>query len=318
MKVLITGANGFIGREIVAELSANCEIIKLAGKNSKSDDYLNIDITNKTEVESLANLENIDALIHTAGLAHQFGEKAREDFFKVNVVGTENICNLAVKLNVKHFILISSVSVYGKSKNSAQEVDEEVDCQPEGFYAESKWESEKVARRICEENKIALTILRPATVIGEGDAGNVFRLIEAIDKKKFLWIGKGENSKSLIYKKDVAKACKSVLQKRTAETEVFNISAEPLTMSEIVSNISENLGKKIPKIYVPANFLIKVLRICSGMNFGRLKKILETIEKWVAEDVYISEKIREKYDFSTEVSVKEAIEREVIWYKNRK
>lgn len=318
MKVLITGANGFVGREIVAELSANCEIIKLAGKSNKSDDYLNIDITNKTEVDSLANLENVDALIHTAGLAHQFGETTQEDFFKVNVVGTENICNLAVKLNVKHFILISSVSVYGKSKNSSQEVDEEVECQPEGFYAESKLESEKVARRVCEDNKIALTILRPATVIGEGDAGNVFRLIEALDKKKFLWIGKGENSKSLIYKKDVARACKSVLQKRTAETEVFNISAEPLTMSEIVSNISENLGKKIPKIYIPANFLIKVLRIGSGMNFGRLKKILETIEKWVAEDVYISEKIREKYDFSTEVSVKEAIKREVIWYKNRK
>lgn len=323
MKVLVTGASGFIGREIVSELSSLssliCEIIKVASKENKDIDFYKINIADESDVKSLESLIKVDAVIHSAGLAHQFGETSREDFYEVNVKGTQNICNLAVKLKAGHFILISSVSVYGKSEKSKQGIDESFVCQPEGFYAESKFEAEKTVREICEKNKLALTILRPATVIGEGDVGNVARLIEAIDKKKFIWIGRGENSKSLIYKKDVAKACVAVLEKQTIETEVFNISAESLTMYEIVSIIGENLDRRIPKIYIPARVLRNILRtVLRVKKIAKFEKLLNTIEKWISEDVFRSEKIKEKYNFSPEVPIREAIKREVVRYKNKK
>ncbi len=318
MKVLVTGASGFIGREIICELSLlNYEIIKVAGKKSKAEGFYRINVSDEPDVKSLEKIGKVDVVIHSAGLAHQFGKTRREDFFAVNAQGTENICKLAVKLQTKHFILISSVSVYGNYDDKKTGIDENFECRPQGFYATSKFAAEKIARNICEENKISLTILRPATVIGEGDFGNVSRLIKAIDNKRFIWIGQGENSKSLIYKTDVARACLAVLDKKTGATEVFNVSAEALKMKEIVSIIAENLGRKVPKFFIPVKVLTKAIK--TGLKirqFGKIKNLLNTVEKWSAEDVYRAEKIKAAYNFVPEISAEEALRREVAGYKN--
>lgn len=320
MKVLVTGASGFIGREIVSELSgSNFEVIKAAGSRCREKDFYKINIADSLDVKNLEEIGEVDALIHSAGLAHQFGKTSKEDFFAVNVKGTENICEAAVKLRAKQFILLSSVSVYGNRDDKKQAMVESAECRPAGFYAESKLESEIKAREVCGENKIPLTILRPATVIGEGDSGNVARLIESIDNKRFIWIGKGENSKSLVYKRDVARACAAVLSKNTYETEIFNVSAEPLEMKEIVTLIEENLGRKVPGFYFPEGILRSFLQACLKIgNAGKLRKALETIDKWVAEDVYPADKLREAYNFAPETSAAEALRREVNWYKNNK
>ena len=320
MKVLVTGASGFIGSEIIGELSLlNYQIFKVSSKKSKIEGFYRTQISDKKDVDLLEEIGEIDVIIHTAGLAHQFGKTSREQFFEVNTKGTENICQLAVSLKAEHFIQISSVSVYGNFAGKKQGIDETFECRPKGFYATSKFEAEKIARKICEENKIPLTILRPATVIGEGDFGNVSRLIEAIDNKRFIWIGKGENRKSLIYKKDVAKACLAVLDKKTEKTEVFNVSAEPLKMNEIVSLIAENLGRKVPKIFFPDQVLIKAIK--TGLKIrkaGKMQNLLNTVEKWIAEDFYPAEKIKSAYNFVPEISAEEALRREVNWYKNKK
>ncbi len=327
MKVLVTGATGFIGQEIVLELlKSNVEVIEVGNRKlndvvdrSEKDNFFKVNIADEKDVKCLQTIGEVDVIIHCAGLAHQFGKTKKEDFYTVNVDGTKNVCNLAKEINAKHLILISSVSVYGKVKNYKQGIDENVECQPFGFYAESKLEAEKVACKICEDNKISLTILRPATVIGEGDAGNVRRLIEAIDKKRFIWIGKGENSKSLIYKGDVVRACLAVLQKNTTKTEVFNVSAEALKINEIVSEIAKNLGKEVPKIFIPEQILKKFLQ--TGYKISKIKTFnnhLETINKWTAEDVYLSDKIKSVYEFTPKTSVAESIALEVNWYKNKK
>ena len=73
----------------------------------------------------------------------------------------ENVARLAVNLKAKHFVLISSVAVYGESGEKSTPIDEKTVCNPQSVYAKSKFESEKVAKSICEKNRIALTILRP-------------------------------------------------------------------------------------------------------------------------------------------------------------
>jgi nucleoside-diphosphate-sugar epimerase len=326
MKVLLTGATGFVGKEIAFELiKENFEVFCLGGLKAKNTDGLpNFRQADITDFESLRNLEepeNFDVIIHSAGLAHQFGKVKKEDFWKINVEGTKNIARLGVKLKVKHFILVSSVSVYGNVKNNRgkNSIDENSVCEPEGVYAQSKLDSEKAAIEICEKNRIPLTILRLATVIGENDRGNTARLIKLIDKRLFIWIGKGENYKSLIYKNDVAKACLKVLDKKTCETEVFNVSAEPVLMKEIVSEIAAGLNKKVPPINLPFKFLEKIFRLNSKVfRLKRVFKLSETTQKWLSEDVFSSEKIASEYGFRAETPISEAIRRQVKAYKNRK
>lgn len=335
MKVLVTGANGFVGAAIVEQLSAGdyetCVLLnsktndKKFGVNSKVIRVVHADIADYESVEKTSGIGRIDAVIHCAGLAHQFGNTVEADFWKINVRGTENIAKLAVLTKAKCFILISSVAVYGKSSEEKSGIEinpvaEETLCQPSDFYARSKLESEKAAQKICAGNNINLTILRPSTVIGENDRGNVARLIKTIDDNRFFWIGSGENLKSLIYKGDVAKACLCILNRQPPQqsgvTEIFNVTAEAVPMKDIVFEIHKHLRKKNPRLHVPPTVLkLFFLLNRKTFNVGRIEKLFGTVGKWLSDDVFSGGKIKKQCGFTAETSVSEAIRREVESYK---
>lgn len=337
MKVLITGAGGFVGKAIADELQRDrFEIYRLGSPRSENTHNLpNFYRADVREFESLMALEELaetDVIVHAAGLAHQFGNVQAEDFWKTNVEGTKNTALLAVKLKVRQFILISSVAVYGtgnsgkgntESRQILNFVDEDYICEPQGAYAQSKLAAEETARAICAGQPICLTILRPVTVVGEEDSGNVARLIKTIDKNRFVWVGSGENHKSLIYKGDVARACRMVINKKAVNkenlTEIFNLSAEPLKMKEIVGQIESCLERKIPKFSISEKLLDGLFQM--NARIFRVKKIeswSKTIEKWLSEEVFSGEKIKRRYGFRAAVPGIEAIKRETEFYKNRK
>ena len=320
MRVLVTGAKGFVGKAIISALSENrIEFVILdlppAPADVPPEHFSGVDITNLEELEKLSNIGPIDAVVHAAGLAHQFGVVSREKFWRVNVDGTRNAAELAARLNAKRFVLISSVSVYGKVNHEGPERSESSICHPEGSYAESKYESENIARRICEKIGLDLIILRLATVIGEGDAGNVSRLIRAVDKRRFYWIGKGENRKSLVYKGDVARACLTVLTSKQDRSGVYNISAPAETMKDIVSYIEQALGKKVPPVGIPAGLLKLAFGVNSKtLSIGRISRLGETVKKWLSDETFSAKRFKEDYAFEPETTVQEAIQREVAWY----
>ena len=326
MKVLVTGTNGFVGKAIVQELlKEKYEVIELCGrqgaKDSLSEKSFQADISHMENLKVLENLENVDTIIHSAGLAHQFVKIPERLFEQVNAEGTRNIAELGAVLKIKHFILISSVAVYAKreeNKNLAL-VDENSECRPEGAYAQSKLAGENAALEICRKNGISLTILRLATVIGEGDRGNTGRLIKAIDKKRFFWIGKGENLKSLVYLNDVAGACLAVLKKKKSGEEIFNVTATPVPMQEIVSVIAKTLDRKIPKLFFPVSWL-RAIFLFNAKTFRvkKIKRISETLEKWISNDVFSGERLAEVYGFRAETSVEEGLRRQVLAYREQK
>lgn len=327
-KILVTGASGFVGNSLVIELQnvAKYEVYGLIGSRKGIETNCEIGLENifQSEIsdyETLKKAEELkqtDILVHTAGLAHQFGRVKKEDFWRVNVQGTENICRLAQKIGVEHFILISSVAVYGDYRGRA--IDETFVCNPHGFYAESKLESERSAIEFCEGNNIRLTILRLATVIGEGDRGNTARLITTVDKGRFIWVGNGSNKKSLIYKKDAAKGIRQVIEaKESFKTEIYNLTGEVVSMREVVEAIAENLVKKTPRLKIPENVFRRFFRVNkTGLSFEYLKKIEKTFEKWLADDIFSGKKFSEKFDFKPETTVYEALAKQVDYYLSQK
>ncbi len=327
-KILVTGSSGFVGNSLVRELQniEKYEIYGLAGnrKGSGIDSQAGLkkifqsDISDYDTLKKAEELKKTDILVHTAGLAHQFGRVKKEDFWRVNVRGTENICQLAQKIGVEHFILISSVAVYGDY--AGREIDETFVCNPHGFYAESKLESEKSAVEFCERNNIRLTILRPATIIGEGDHGNTSRLITIIDKGRFIWVGDGSNKKSLIYKKDVAVGIREVIEaKESFKTEIYNLTGEAVAMREIVKSIARNLHKKAPRLKIPESVVRGFFRVNkTGLSIEFLKKFEKTFEKWLSDDIFSGKKFSEKFDFKPETTVYEALAKQVNYYSSQK
>jgi len=255
--------------------------------------------------------------VHVAGLAHVFnaGPKAELLFTQVNEDGTRNVAAAAAKAGVEHLVVISSVSVYGK--HLARGCDETERCEPFGSYAKSKYNAELRALEVSAQTGLKVTILRLATLCGEGDPGNVGRLIQALERGRFIWIGRGDNRKSLLYACDAARACVAALRRPPKSPEIYNVSGPAITMREIVEALSSDLGKTPPRLSLPAPLLLGAARVFAGCGFSKGRFVLLSLRKWLADDVYSAEKIREQLGFTAETSIRDALQREVKWYREQ-
>jgi len=317
-RVLVTGANGFLGSEIVRQAVAESILVRATDRNKycflPGVEYYQADILKPESL--LPSLNDVDVVIHAAGLAHIFkcSDAESASFRTVNEQGTINVVREASKAGVSHFILISSVSVYGDGTAKANE---DLPCRPKGPYAESKREGERRAIEIVQNGDMRLTIFRLATLYGEGDPGNVARLMRSIDRNRFVWVGNGSNQKSLIYRGDAARACLIVLQSNGAGINIYNVSAPSVTMSKVVEGLAAALNRSVPRWHIPAPLvagLSKIIACLTGKR-GRLGTLYFTIQKWLADDVYDSSKFKEDYGFETKIDLVEGLQREVDWYR---
>jgi nucleoside-diphosphate-sugar epimerase len=162
-----------------------------------------------------------------------------------------------------------------------------------------------------------LTILRLATLYGEEDPGKVARLIRAIDRGHFIWVGSGENLKSLLHRDDAARACIAAIETSMSGINIFNVSAAPIKMRDIVEMIALALGRACPSLHIPAYFALNFAKVMKyvSLNRGRSSTIHTTLQKWLADDYYNSDIFCKAFNFQTRVSLEEGIKREVEWYK---
>jgi nucleoside-diphosphate-sugar epimerase len=291
--ILLTGADGFVGsavREAAERLGVD---VRPASRRQTPP----VDILHPETLEPA--MHGIATVVHAAGAAHVFRRTPATDEWMrcTNVDGTRNVVAAARRAGVRHVVLVSSVSVYGDGPDA---------------YAESKREGERAA---IEEagGAVGLTILRLATVYGEGDRGNVLRLIRAVDRRRFVWIGRGDNRKSLIHRDDAGEA---ILAAALADTGgAFNVSAPPVTMREVVSAIAHALGRPVPRLTIGSRAAIAAARALSALTLrGRRAVALErTIEKWCSDEVHDGSEFCARFGFTPAVDLADGIAREVAW-----
>ena len=319
--LLVTGTHGFLGSEISRQAIAAGLAIRGSDRDPANQTlqvpYFPADILDSASLGSI--VEGVDCVIHAAGLAHIFDKtKATNAPFKeINEVGTANVARAAAEAGVKHFVLISSVSVYGPFTRGRY--DETDSCRPEGKYAKSKYQAELRATEIAKGSGMALTILRLATLYGEGDPGNVARLMRSIDRGRFIWIGDGSNHKSLLYKGDAARAVLAVVSSPASGINIYNVSAPPCTMREIVQGLASALGMPVPTWHIPASLTLAVAGMAAAVagGKGRLGNLHSTLQKWLADDAYSADKFEKAFNFKTQVSLGEGLCREVEWYRGQ-
>jgi nucleoside-diphosphate-sugar epimerase len=164
-----------------------------------------------------------------------------------------------------------------------------------------------------------------ATIFGEGDPGNIARLMRAIDLQRFVWVGRGSNFKSLIFRSDAARACFLAAQSPNLAPEdnhcsIYNISLPPVRMAQIVDVLSTALGRNVPRWYIPARavrMFTQGMSVCMA-DRGPLARVRKTINKWLADDIYPGHRFEHDYGFRPEVSVEEGLRREVAWFRHSK
>jgi GlcNAc-P-P-Und epimerase len=198
MTILLTGANGFLGRVIKKELQ-DLFSIKTLGRTSCD---FNCDLTS---IESIQTIEHFDLIIHCAGKAHISGRSSFNEllFFDVNVNGTINLLNSISKSNLpKYFVYISSVSVYGL--NNGNLIDENSPLLAKDPYGKSKIMAEQIVSKWCKENNIVCTIMRLPLIIGENPKGNLKSMITGLKRGYYFNIAGGASKRSMVLADDVA------------------------------------------------------------------------------------------------------------------
>ncbi len=329
MKVLLTGASGFVGRRVADLLFENGhEVVCVGGIRSKLDESLtsraaahfNVDISYDDLSTNLQNAGKIDAAIHTAAIAHRFYDVSGDEYRRINAHGAENVARAAGDLGARHLIHISSVLVYGdlaKQRRLSTAITEAMTGTVNDEYAASKKEGEERVTKIAADTGMDLTILRPSPVIGEGSKGNFRKLVKAIDERRFAQIGAGDNRKSLIYVGDVAKACVRLLTSKNGGAETFNLAAQPITTSEILHRISELLGRRIFPVSIPVHAISLATGIARMTPLReRAEGISASVETWLADAVYSAEAIKDAYGIEPKTTIDEAIGLEVKHYRS--
>ncbi len=217
--------------------------------------------------------------------------------FGVNAEGAANLALAAGRAGIQRLVLVSSVA-----------------ARAEDAYGRSKREGERRASEACAASGVTLVILRMVTLYGEQDPGNVAQLIRAVSRGRFVWVGRGENRKSLLYRSDAARACVLAL---SAGPGTYDVSAPAVTMREVVSEIASAVGRPVPVLHVTpsaARFLARAASRLSGRR-GPPERVRERLEKWLREDVFDPEPFRRAAGFEARVSLRDGLRREVAWVR---
>ncbi|MFW0714254.1 NAD-dependent epimerase/dehydratase family protein [Pedobacter sp. N23S346] len=204
MKIILTGANGFLGKAIYHHFSAET-VFRLS----------------RTEGELIGNLEHdlpelplVELVIHAAGKAHSVPRTAQEKeaFKNVNVAGTRRLLTALSKLTTlpKYFVFISSIAVYGLEKGEL--IDEDQPLAATDPYGKSKIDAEALVASWCKEHHVVCSILRLPLLAGKNPPGNLQSMINAIKKGYYFDINVANVQKSMVLIDDVAMFIEKVYQ----------------------------------------------------------------------------------------------------------
>lgn len=315
-KISLIGASGFIGSRLISVIQQDDDHVELVNLDkAESKEYP--DITQIGDIRNMNSIENCvlddSILIHLAA-EHRDDVTPQKLYYEVNVDGTRNICEVAVKKNIKFIIFLSSVAVYGHSNLSQNEGTLPY---PNNDYGASKLEAEHILRKWQNEDEKGrtLVIIRPTVIFGEKNRGNIFNLMHQLAARKFVMIGRGDNKKSIAYVGNLCSFIKYCIDNVKSGFHLYNYVDKPdLTMKDLVDSINKLLGHENRfKLQIPvfiALWMASIIDIYSKLS--RKKQIISAIriKKFCANSIY-STKIFDETKFKVPTELNRALLRTI-------
>ena len=285
--VLISGANGFLGRHLVAACLERGMSVRGIGTTPASTTsgiiYHRLDLTKPVTDHSV--FESVDIAIHAAAILPTHGRDP-----SMNSMITRNFVDGFSSAPPENFVHFSSASVYGSRPGERREDD---DLSPQSAYGLSKLKSERIVKKAATQGNLRhACILRPANVFGPGMAAsnNLLRLGNAISRRRFVGLGTGDNRKSLLYIDDAVDACLLASELQN-ELQIFNVSTGHLNMRHIAKTIAQARDSVEPLWLTRVN----PTAISSGLQklpLGRLVAAGQSIGTFASTDMLDDQRIR--------------------------
>jgi len=260
MRLAITGSNGFIGHTLSRVLKNHFSEIRRLVRSERNNSLDTFSIGNiSSETNWTKALEGIDCVIHCAGIAHnkpKLNNQNISSYEEVNVQGTINLAEQAVKSGVKKLIFLSSLKVNGDINQESKPFTEKNIPNPKGKYALSKWLAEKSLREVESTSDLDLIILRLPLVYGPGVKANFFNLVRAVSMGVPMPLGSLDNKRSFISVDNLADILIACIKEQDARGKTFLVSDDSdISTSQLIESIAGLMNKPSRLFYVPKNIL---------------------------------------------------------------
>ncbi len=246
MKVLVTGASGFLGSHVAEQLTKAGHEVRALVRKSSNRDFLErlgrveFAYGGVEDADKVAEaVKGVDAIIHSAGLVKA---RSQAEFQQTNVEGTRNLLEAAKKHapNLKRFVFVSSLTVAGPSADGTPL--EGDGTGPVTHYGRSKLEAERIV--LAAKNELPVVVLRPAVIYGPRDQ-EILAFFKSVNSGVLPTIGKGDSTVSMVFGADCAEACVKAITANVPSGSVYFVDdGEPHPFRSLVEGVETALGKK--------------------------------------------------------------------------
>ncbi|TFW16748.1 SDR family oxidoreductase [Massilia arenosa] len=258
MTVLVTGANGFVGRAVCAELARRGTALRGAVRRNPQPGQVAVgDLgrdTNWTQA-----LDGCTAVIHLAARVHVMSDSAPDPlavYRQVNVEATEGLARAAAAAGIRRFVFASSVKVNGEGTRGAPFRADDAPAPVDG-YGVSKLDAERCLARIASETGLEVVSVRPCLVYGPGVKANFLNLIRLVQQGWPLPFGSVRNARSMVALDNLVDLLITCLDHPNAPGQTFLVSDnEDLSIGDLVRHIAAALGQTPRLVPVPVGLML--------------------------------------------------------------
>lgn len=310
-KLLVSGATGFVGSALVAELACGNRAVNAAVRQNKVSlpeqvaQYSIGDLS--TDINWSPALKGVEVVIHLAARVHVMQDGAMDPLFefrKINKVATLNFAKQAAKAGVKRFIFLSSIKVNGEMTRFGESFTPDDLYVPKDPYGLSKYEAEQGLLALAQETDMEVVIIRPPLIYGPAVKGNFASMIKWVYRGVPLPFGVVHNSRSLVALDNLVDFIICCIDHPKARNEIFLISdGLDLSTTKILQKVAKAFGKKPLLLPVPVWLMKFVARMVGkGDLAARLMGSLQVD----------STKARKLLDWKPLVSMDEQLKKTVV------
>lgn len=315
LSLLVTGANGFVGRMLCSHLADSGYAVRGSQRN-----YHQLDIGQDIEWAKISSigpvtiwadaLQEISIVVHLAARVHIVRDRISDplaEFRQVNVQGTLNLARQAADAGVKRFVFVSSVKVNGESTAEDETFSDSSQAAPQDAYGISKWEAEQGLQHIARETGMEVVIIRPPLVYGPGVKANFLRLLDLVWRGVPLPLGSVRNLRSLIYLGNLVDAIVTCVTHPKAAGQTFLVSdGEDVSTPELIRRMAHALGRPTRLLPVPPG----LLRL-GGEIVGKGDEVGRLLDSLVID----SSKIRRELGWKPPFTMEEGLRETAAWYR---
>lgn len=321
-RVLVTGADGFVGPYVCRKLIASGYIPCAGVRNLERWPQLQQTVPGLGDYSVLGDLsENQDLRAHLASVSVVVHLAARapaavgsaversQEYRRVNVGGTRSIAVAAASTGVRRLIFVSTAKVHGESTNE-QPFSEDSPGNPRDPYATSKWEAEETLREIEAKAGLEVVIVRPPQVYGPGVRGNFLRLMKLVDRAWPLPLPKKSNCRSLIGAENLADFLVHCISQSKAAGQSFLVKdAEDISTRKLIMRLARMIGRPARFLPVPE----PLIRLAAKLTF-KVEEAGRVLDSLVID----SSRAQQRLDWLPPVALDDGLIATAHWYKKAK